>query len=168
MMTPPESHDRIGHAIRAQVSGSGGDAVATPPATRQQRKRRTAVVTVVTVTIALLVVSGTAIIRSRMQHPPAAIVPSGDPERGARAMAGIGCGFCHTIGGVRGARGKVGPPLDGMAERTFIAGQVPNTPDNLVRWIRDPQSIERGTAMPNLGVDETTARDIAAYLYTRR
>ena len=54
------------------------------------------------------------------------------------------------------------------SKRTFIAGEVPNTPDFLVRWIEVPQAIEPGTAMPNLGVPEGDARDIAAYLYTLR
>jgi cytochrome c1 len=80
----------------------------------------------------------------------------------------MGCAACHVIPGVRGADGKVGPPLTGIGSRIMIAGQVPNTPDNLIRWIRDPQAIEPGTAMPNLGVSEPTARDIAAYLYTLR
>lgn len=98
----------------------------------------------------------------------ASAVPGGDPARGERAIATYGCGACHAIGGVRGAHGKVGPPLDGIAERSLIAGEAPNTPENMVRWIRDPQSIEPGTAMPNLHVDDRTARDMAAYLYARR
>jgi len=43
-----------------------------------------------------------------------------------------------------------------------------NTPANLFRWIRTPQQVEAGTAMPNLGVTEEQARDIASYLYTLR
>jgi cytochrome c1 len=60
----------------------------------------------------------------------------------------------------------VGPPLLYFSERTFIGGEVPNTPDNLVQWIRSPQSIEAGTAMPTLGLSDQQARDVAAYLYT--
>ena len=72
------------------------------------------------------------------------------------------------IPGIHDARGLVAPPLMYFAERTFIAGEVPNTPDNLVRWIRSPQSIESGTAMPALGLTDEQARDVAAYLYTLR
>jgi cytochrome c1 len=43
-----------------------------------------------------------------------------------------------------------------------------NTPPNLVRWIREPQAVVPGNAMPNMGVSEVDARDIAAYLYTLR
>ncbi|HEU4697815.1 MAG TPA: c-type cytochrome [Gemmatimonadales bacterium] len=96
------------------------------------------------------------------------LVPGGDVERGRAAFVALGCGACHAVDGVREARGRVGPPLSDFGLRTMIAGEVPNTPANLVRWLRDPQAIEPTTAMPNLGVDEQTARDVAAYLYTRR
>ena len=92
----------------------------------------------------------------------------GDPERGKQAIAGFGCGACHEIGGVPGAHGKVGPPLTGIGERSMIAGQLPNTPDNMVRWLLDPPGVEPGTAMPDLVNDEGTARDMTAYLYTLR
>ena len=78
------------------------------------------------------------------------------------------CGSCHTIPGVRGANGMVGPPLYFFSRRTYIAGQLPNSPENLVRWVRSPQSVEANTAMPNLGLSEQQARDVAAYLYTLR
>ncbi len=93
-------------------------------------------------------------------------VPGGSPARGRAAIASVGCGSCHEISGVSGARGLVGPPLNNIADRTMLAGRVPNTPENMIAWIRDPQLIEPGTAMPNLHVDERTARDMAAYLYT--
>jgi cytochrome c len=90
----------------------------------------------------------------------------GDPERGRVALDGFGCGACHVIPGVRAARGMVGPPLTGFARRSYIAGQLVNSPDNLVRWIVYPQAVEPGTAMPSLGVVPSVARDMAAYLYT--
>lgn len=93
-------------------------------------------------------------------------VPGGNADYGKVAIEKYGCGSCHTIPGVRVATGKVGPPLVFWSERTYIAGRVPNTPEHLVRWIQMPQAIEPGTAMPNLGVPEKAARDIAAYLYT--
>jgi cytochrome c1 len=92
----------------------------------------------------------------------------GDPDRGALLIRQFSCGACHTIPGVRGARGLVGPPLTSFAERTYIAGQLPNTARNLERWLRDPPAVEPGTAMPNLGLDEPAARDVAAYLLTLR
>jgi cytochrome c1 len=72
------------------------------------------------------------------------------------------------IPGIKGADGLVGPPLILFARRTYVAGELPNTPDNLIRWIRDPPAVEPRTAMPALGLTEQQARDVAAYLYTLR
>ena len=96
-------------------------------------------------------------------------VPTGgDADRGKALILQFDCGSCHTIPGVRGARGLVGPPLLWFARRTFIAGLLPNSPANLVTWIRAPRSIEPRTAMPAVGLSEQQARDVAAYLYTLR
>jgi cytochrome c1 len=67
---------------------------------------------------------------------------------------------------VAGADKTVGPPLAGMATRAYIAGVLDNTPDNMLRWLRDPQQIKPRSAMPNLHIREKDVRDIAAYLYT--
>jgi len=100
--------------------------------------------------------------------PSEQIVPGGSAQRGAQVIARYDCGSCHVIPGIDGAGGLVGPPLLWFARRTFIAGELPNTPANLIRWVRDPPSVEPGTAMPVLGLDEQQARDVAAYLYTLR
>lgn len=92
----------------------------------------------------------------------------GDPGRGAKLIADLGCGSCHSIPGVLGARGRVGPPLDNIGERTIVAGLLPNTPDNLVTWLKAPQRVVPGNAMPNMGLNEHDAHDVAAYLYTLR
>ena len=92
----------------------------------------------------------------------------GDASAGAVLIAQKGCGACHTIPGIRGAKGMVGPPLLFFSRRTMIAGELPNTPANLVSWIRSPQAVEAGTAMPNLGLTDQEARNVAAYLYTLR
>lgn len=99
---------------------------------------------------------------------PAAPAALGDPGEGAMLLSVHGCGGCHVIPGVTGAGGTIGPPLDGFARRAFIAGRLPNEFPNLTRWIRAPQAIEPGTAMPNLPVNEAEARAMAAYLYTLR
>jgi cytochrome c2 len=92
-------------------------------------------------------------------------VRGGHASNGPKLINAYGCGACHAISGVDGADGEVGPPLRHFAERLYIAGQLPNTPDNLVRWLMHPQRIEPGTVMPDLGVGQPQARDIAAYLY---
>ncbi|MGN9779141.1 c-type cytochrome [Micromonospora sp. H33] len=98
--------------------------------------------------------------------PPPAESRNGRPDRGAELIAQYGCGSCHSIPGVNRADGLVGPPLTRFGARSYIAGQLPNNADNLQRWISDPQGVEPGTAMPNLGVGAIDAQDIAAYLYT--
>jgi cytochrome c2 len=90
----------------------------------------------------------------------------GDSDRGKLAMRRYGCGTCHTIPGVRGANGQVGPPLEGIATRAYVAGVLPNTPDQMIRWIQHPQAVDSRKAMPEMGVSDSDARDIAAYLYT--
>ncbi|MFL6844042.1 MAG: c-type cytochrome [Allosphingosinicella sp.] len=91
----------------------------------------------------------------------------GNSNRGKHLFVQYGCGGCHAVKGVPGAAGLVGPPLDGVAVRSIIGGRLDNNPDNLERWIVDPQAVSPGTAMPRLGVTPGDSRDIAAFLYTR-
>lgn len=92
-------------------------------------------------------------------------VAGGDARDAPGLIDAYGCGACHTISGIADADGEVGPSLAGFASRRTIAGMLPNTPANLVRWIWHPQAVEPGTVMPDLGLSERDARDIAAYLY---
>lgn len=96
------------------------------------------------------------------------VATGGDAARGAKLIGQFGCGSCHTIPGIHGANGVVGPPLYFFSRRTYIAGELPNSPANLVRWVLDPPAVEPKTAMPKLGLNEQQARDVAAYLYTLR
>ena len=96
--------------------------------------------------------------------PEARFVPGGDPTRGPDALRRHGCGGCHVVPGLPETRGAVGPPLGGLADRAYIAGRLTNDPLNLVSWIRSPRAVDADTAMPDLGVSDQDARDIAAYL----
>ena len=91
-------------------------------------------------------------------------VPGGDAVAGRAAIIANGCAACHVIPGVAESA-YVGPPLNKYAFRHYIAGNMPNTAESLVAWIVAPQRFEPGTAMPDLGINETDARNIAAYLY---
>ncbi len=95
-----------------------------------------------------------------------ASVAGGDPDSGKAALQAWGCGACHTIPGVTGATGKVGPALSELSNQSFIAGRLQNTPDNMIQWIMHPQQISPGVDMPDMGVPENVARDMAAYLYS--
>lgn len=97
----------------------------------------------------------------------AAAVTSGDPRRGETAFIAYGCGGCHSIDHIPRATGTVGPALDAIALQAVIAGKLANTPDNVQRWIREPQAVSPGSAMPDLGVTPRDARDINAFLYSR-
>jgi cytochrome c2 len=92
------------------------------------------------------------------------IATIGDAERGRIALTQYACHACHMIPGITGSKVYVGPSLQGLATRPTIAGDIPNTPGNLVRWIRGPQAIDAQTAMPDMGVSERDARDMTAYL----
>ena len=105
---------------------------------------------------------------SRKATQQAMRLTGGDPSRGQGLMRRYGCAGCHEIPGLRGADGRVGPSLDHVAGRIIIAGHLPNTAANLLRWIEDPPAQVPGTAMPRTGATGQEARDIAAYLYTLR
>jgi cytochrome c1 len=96
----------------------------------------------------------------------ARLLTGGDPARGLQLVQTYGCGGCHTMPRVPQATGKVGPPLSGIGERVYLAGRLENRPENLIAWIQHPRTVDPQTAMPELGVTEAQARDIAAYLYT--
>jgi cytochrome c len=99
----------------------------------------------------------------------AAILTSGGHARlGQIEIREYGCNTCHEISGVPGARGLIGPRLDGIGQRYYIAGELPNNPGNLMLLIQHPRQVEPHTAMPEMGVTEQDSRDIAAYLYTLR
>jgi mono/diheme cytochrome c family protein len=91
-------------------------------------------------------------------------LPAPDARRGKRALEQYACATCHEIPGVTGATVPVGPSLRRLALRSYLAGVLPNTSENLIRWLRAPQSVKPGTAMPELGVSERDARDMAAFL----
>jgi cytochrome c2 len=97
-------------------------------------------------------------------HP----LPEGDAARGRDLLQQYGCGSCHRIPGVKRAEGIVGPSLDRLGRRVYIAGVLVNTPSELSRWIRAPDAIKPGTDMPNAHVTERDAIDMVAYLYRLR
>jgi cytochrome c len=115
-----------------------------------------------------LVLFAASLACGREQRERAKRWTGGDPSRGETAIRHFGCSSCHTIPGIRGADGLVGPPLDRIAGRLYIAGSVPNTPQNLMRFLAHPHGPHPTTAMPEMQIPERDIRDIAAYLYTLR
>ena len=105
----------------------------------------------------------------RMAAEPARLdVPAGDASRGRSLILAYGCRACHTVPGLPSlADNGVGPPLTDFAERKYIAGVVPNRPENLVGWLQNPPAFAADTAMPDMGITRAEASDIARYLYTK-
>lgn len=111
-------------------------------------------------------ISCTLFIAAAASQASAARDALGDPARGKSDIKHFGCIACHMIPGIPGPSSNVGPPLDKIGKRAYIAGVLANTPANMQRWLRNPPAVKPGTAMPNLDVNEIQARDIAAYLTT--
>lgn len=87
-------------------------------------------------------------------------------DRAEAHFTRYGCAGCHTIPGISRANGLVGPQLNSISRRVYVAGMLPNSPENLIRWIVNPREVNPKTAMPVTGISEAEARDVAAYLYS--
>ena len=99
----------------------------------------------------------------------APVLEPGSPAAdGAQIIATKPCVGCHTIPGIPGATGTVGPNLAGVASRAKIAGGAVNNsgPDDLKKWILNPPALKPGTLMPNVGLTDDEASKIVAYLET--
>lgn len=124
-----------------------------------------------------LILLGAALLLSWACNPakgktdvPVQSSPDG-PRSWAAAKSAIrqyGCQTCHVIPGIVGATGTIGPSLDGIADRYYLAGQLPNTPENLSIWIQHPHSVNPNTVMPEMNVSDEDSRNIAVYLETLR
>lgn len=114
----------------------------------------------------LLLILAAACTERRYENAQTSRMTGGDIERGRQLITTYGCTACHNVPGVRGPRGMVGPPLDGIASRTVLAGRLQNTPDVMIQWLQNPQAYDPQNAMPNLGVTPQDARDLTAFLYT--
>jgi cytochrome c len=95
-------------------------------------------------------------------------VRGGDADTGQRLITQYQCSSCHMIPKVPGPNGEAGPSLEKVGSLSYIAGGIPNQPDRMVAWLRDPPALKPGTRMPSMGLTEQEARHMAAYLYTLR
>jgi cytochrome c1 len=117
-----------------------------------------------TFTLAAMLLGAAVLAACGSSIPATSALAGADRDRAPSLIRQYGCGSCHSIAGVDGADGLVGPSLGGFGERRTIAGRLPNTPRNLTRWLLDPQQIKPGDVMPDVGLSTREARDIAAYL----
>jgi cytochrome c oxidase subunit 2 len=74
------------------------------------------------------------------------------------------CINCHAVSGTT-ATGTFGPDLSHLMSRaTLGSGVIPNTPENLRSWVKDPQAIKRGNLMPNMQLNSRELNEIVLYL----
>ena len=92
-------------------------------------------------------------------------IVQGDAAQGLAIIEEVGCASCHKIPGVAWPEGRTAGDLSGFGARPMIAGRLPNQPDVLVRWLIDAPSLDPGTGMPPMPLNQAQARDVAAYLY---
>lgn len=91
----------------------------------------------------------------------------GDPKKGLALASQYGCNTCHIIPGVEGPQGGLGPSLAKIGSQgTIVEGQVKITPAVLAQYIQEPASVYPQSTMPPLGMPDSEAQDIAAYLLT--
>jgi cytochrome c2 len=114
--------------------------------------------------IILAIVVVVLIVKPGESHP-VWTVPDGNPKMGRQVIITHGCHACHVIDGIREATGRVGPKLEDIEKQIYIGGVLPNSPENMIRWIVNPDTFSPGTAMPDLEVTPEGARDITAYLF---
>jgi cytochrome c2 len=99
--------------------------------------------------------------------PSSEPLTGGNPRTGQQLIARYGCAACHQIKGIANADSKVGPSLKEIRDSSYVGGVLPNSADNLMKWIMHPRAVSPDTAMPELGVTQAEARDMAAYLYSQ-
>ena len=98
------------------------------------------------------------------QRQPAAPPSAAGAASGARVFMEKNCINCHSIAGLM-TRGRVAPDLTHVGSRTTLAaGTLVNTPENLARWLRNPQSVKKGVLMPDIGLNADQIKYLTAYL----
>ncbi|HLG72557.1 MAG TPA: cytochrome c oxidase subunit II [Chloroflexota bacterium] len=96
------------------------------------------------------------------QRQPLASLPSSDSDA-VKLFNDNACGGCHTVNGM--SNGRVAPDLTHIGSRTTIgAGVLANTPENMTRWMANPQEFKPGSLMPNFHFTQEQARQMAALL----
>jgi cytochrome c oxidase subunit 2 len=114
---------------------------------------------------------GTPPPNSPMTRMEPAAQPAGAPQQstahdGQLVFEQQACINCHTVAGTV-ANGRYGPDLTHLMSRdTLAAGAMPNTPENLKKWIDDPNNFKPGSLMPAMHLTERQNAQITAYLMT--
>jgi cytochrome c oxidase subunit 2 len=100
------------------------------------------------------------------QLAPAPPPSSENAQQGFALFQQMSCVNCHAIKGTS-ASAQIGPDLTHFASRKQLgAGIAPNTPENLRRWLRDPQQVKIGAKMPDFNFTDEQVTDLADYIET--
>jgi len=103
---------------------------------------------------------------AQLETPPPPVDPLA--QRGRQVVESAPCALCHTVQGSQ-ASASLGPDLTHLgSRRTLAAATLPNTPENLGRWIVDPQTIKPGNPMPANRLSAEDLRAAVAYLESLR
>jgi cytochrome c oxidase subunit II len=98
------------------------------------------------------------------QSRPAREPRTDQERRGREIFLSHTCSGCHTILGTN-AQSRIGPDLTHVGSRaTLGALTIPNTPDDMRRWIHDPQQFKDGAKMPSLHLSDREVDEVVAYL----
>ncbi|MEO6258713.1 MAG: c-type cytochrome [Thermoanaerobaculia bacterium] len=109
---------------------------------------------------------------NRPERPPRISAPpsssAGDAARGKQLIEKYACNSCHVIPTIEGPKGSIGPSLAHVGSRPTVGGKLANTPENVSKWLQNPQAIDPENTMPNLGITPAESQDLAAFLATLR
>lgn len=89
-----------------------------------------------------------------------------DTSDGKLLFVSKACVGCHTVQGIPEAQGKVGPELTHWAGNALIADTLPNTDENLRKWLKDPPAVKPATMMPNQDLTDREIDALIAFLRT--
>ncbi len=98
------------------------------------------------------------------QQKPAVEPSDSLAAKGSRLFQKMTCGSCHAIAGTD-ANKHIGPDLTHFGSRTtMLSGLMENNPQNLRKWLHDPQAVKHGAYMPNFLLDDQEVNALASYL----
>lgn len=110
----------------------------------------------------------TFLISKNRDKPPVWTMLNTNIGQGKQSLVKYGCYACHVIPKISKGAGRVGPKLEEIAEQIYIGGVLPNSPDNMIKWLQDPQQYSPNTAMPDMDVNQEDARNMTAHLFKIR
>ncbi len=95
--------------------------------------------------------------------PPPRGLTEGE-QKGSRLFQSMTCVNCHTVNGTP-AKGQAAPDLTHFASRQTIGAVIlPNTPENLARWLKNPQAVKPAILMPDFKLTDAQVSGLTSYL----